>query len=51
MGFPGDSDPAHEEPEWECSKCGGVVIRDGKKSSKCLDCDETFEADGQPDDH
>lgn len=28
MGFPGDSDPRDEEPEYYCDKCDDLLITD-----------------------
>jgi DNA-directed RNA polymerase subunit RPC12/RpoP len=48
-GFPMDSDPREEE-ESECPECKGVVVPTGTESAKCVDCGETFEPDGEPED-
>lgn len=45
VGYPGDSDPRDEEPEWQCVKCQGVVVAKAKYAAECLDCGETYEAD------
>jgi predicted RNA-binding Zn-ribbon protein involved in translation (DUF1610 family) len=48
VGYPGDSDPKDEVPEWECPHCGGVVVRVKKSESECLDCNTIFEPDCEP---
>jgi hypothetical protein len=45
VGYPGDSDPRDEEPEWECVRCGGVVVNIGPETAECLDCKMIFEND------
>ena len=49
-GYPGDSDPALEEPEWDCPECEGIVVPNGKGCAKCLDCGQEWEDDGEPPD-
>jgi len=50
MGFPGDSDPRNEEPEYECPDCGNIMDS-GKDWVKCGECGFSEEADGEPPDH
>lgn len=47
LSFFGPTEP-EEEPEWECIECGGVVVRNGKDCTKCLDCEKEWEPDVEP---
>ena len=47
VGYPDDEDD-RDEPEWECVRCGGVVVSVTKDEHKCLDCEMTYEQDGDP---
>jgi len=48
VGYPGDSDPRDEEPEWTCKDCGGVVAPTGKYTAECFDCGEIYEQECDP---
>lgn len=48
-GFPGDSDPRDEEPEWECPECRGVVVAKCQYESHCLDCGKEWDNTPEPD--
>jgi transcription elongation factor Elf1 len=46
-GFPGDSDPRDEEPEFDCPMCGNTMDS-GKYWVKCEECGFSDEADVEP---
>ena len=40
MGFPGDSDPRDEEPEYECKECGDLLEMDLLQEWFCPSCEK-----------
>ena len=39
MGFPGDSDPRDEEPEYECPECNDLLVQDFFNEWFCPTCE------------
>lgn len=41
MGFPGDSDPRDEEPEYECKECSDILKQDFFGDWFCETCKDS----------